>query len=159
MDGHWGFHGSETPLDIEPTIIKVPMNDLNIQQQMIDWPQYFKSEKDVPSVAYTASVPLFMKADTIIDLVPQATKAFAVLACYGIVHPSQLVPSSVLTTHVDSHSYLTIESSWALVEYVKEKKLSDTLRTRLKALWENRENPQLEAHNQHMMESILDELF
>jgi len=160
MDGHWGFHGSETPLDIDPKIMKVPMNQLNIQQQMIDWPQYFAQESDVPSVAYTASVPLFMKADTVIDLVPQKTKAFAVLACYGIDTPSQLVPSSMLITHKDSHSYVTHDSAWALLEFEKgNKKLDPSMIERLNMIWENRENVQLQKHNQDKMEKILQELF
>ena len=159
MDGHWGFHGSETPLDVKPMIMKVPMNELNIQQQMIDWPQYFAKESDVPSFAYTASVPLFMKADTVIDLVPQQTKAFAVLACYGIDAPSQSVPSSMLITHRDSHSFLTEQSAWALIKYRKEQVLSNSVVKRLNEIWVNEENPQLQEHNQKMMERILRSLF
>lgn len=117
MDGHWGFHGSETALDTAPGLMRVPMNSENIYQQMIDWPQYFKTNSDVPQYAVTCNVAMFMLADTIIDIVPQNTKQFAVLAAYGTGTVSNDIPSSALIRHPDSASFLTQDAGKALQTY------------------------------------------
>ena len=94
MDGHWAFHGSETPIDASADIIRVPMGEANRHQQMIDWPEYFRRIEEIPEHAVTCTVELLLKADVIVDVVPQAEKEYAVLACYGDSTVSPAVPSS-----------------------------------------------------------------
>jgi 6-phosphogluconolactonase/glucosamine-6-phosphate isomerase/deaminase len=167
MDGHWGFHGSETPLDASPGIMRVRMNELNVQQQMIDWPQYFKTADMVPSEAVTANVGLFMQADAIIDLVPQYEKAFAVLACYGKPEPSGMVPSSQLKLHEKSYSFLTEKSAWALIKFrnrrlslrVENDVLESSMIAELSKIWNNPENRELENHNRNKMKQVLEAIF
>ncbi|MEA5033099.1 MAG: hypothetical protein VB025_13215 [Sphaerochaeta sp.] len=166
MDGHWGFHGSETPLNDPAAYMRVPMNALNVQQQMLDWPQYFPTAESVPTEAYTANVALFMQADMVIDLVPQAGKAFAVLACYGPKEVSNLVPSSKLKDHPNSHAFLTEAASWALMEYRRQQKLDpkavgldSSIVERLLPIWRNQENAALEEHNKNEMLAVLGKLF
>jgi 6-phosphogluconolactonase/glucosamine-6-phosphate isomerase/deaminase len=165
MDGHWGFHGRETPLDSKSGYMRVPMNDLNIQQQMLDWPQYFATAADVPTEAVTANVGLFMQADMVIDLVPQREKAFAILACYGPFAVSNLVPSSQLKTHGNAHSFLTEQASWALLEYREQVargvgaiSFDDGMVSKLSEIWKNPDNPEMEKHNREQMKQILSNL-
>ncbi len=159
MDGHWGFHGRETPLDSPPGLIRVPMSPLNVQQQLLDWPRYFRTVSDVPATAVTANVGLFLKADRILDLVPQRTKEFAVLACYGPGPVSPLVPSSALKTHPDARSYLTELSAEALLEYRRrgtpESPVSEETLERLKGAWRSPGDPDRERRN---VEEMLDTL-
>ena len=159
MDGHWGFHGSETPLHREPMIMKVPINELNKQQQMLDWPEFFSSMNDVPPFAYTCTVSLFMKADMIIDLVPQSSKAFSILATYGIPTPHPLIPSSLLITHKNSYSFITKASSWALLDYLEKGELTDQTIKKLLSVWDNPSNKELENHNKKKMLEIIEVLF
>lgn len=163
MDGHWGFHGKETPLDEAAGFIRVPMNPQNIQQQLLDWPKYYASAADVPASAVTADVALFMKADLILDLVPQASKAFAVLACYGPESVSPLVPSSELKLHPNAYSFLTAFSAEALTEYrlrgSPDRPVSDRMLEKLKAAWRNPGNPDEERRNVEEMLRVLKEVF
>lgn len=163
MDGHWGFHGSETPLDTSPQIIRVPMNSQNIHQQKLDWPQYFKTDADVPRFAYSFTVSAFLKADFIIDNVPQPTKEFSVLATYGTDQVLNEIPSSALKTHPQAVAVLTEASARALLEYREglEKGTSilspDTLE-RLRALWRTPGRPETEEENIRKMEQVLRKL-
>jgi hypothetical protein len=115
MDGHWGFHGSETPLDRAPGIIRVPMNEANIHQQLLDWPEYFRSESDVPRHAYTCDVALFLKAHLIIDNVPQKSKMYSDARHVRYDEVIQY-PSSAIKRHPNSHAFLTSDSAAALLE-------------------------------------------
>lgn len=114
MDGHWGFHGRETPLEAPPGLMRVLINAENRRQQTIDWPEYFPTPDRVPDYAATATVSLFMQADLIVDLVPQPEKAFAVLASYGSGRTVPDIPSSLLVRHPNARSFLT-EGSAALL--------------------------------------------
>lgn len=143
MDGHWGFHGSETPLDRAPGIIRVPMNEANIHQQMLDWPAYFRKEADVPRHAYTCDVALFLKAHLIIDNVPQRSKMYSVLATYGTDDVIQDIPSSAIKRHPNSHAFLTEDSAAALLELRRIRaqnpaaRLSEDWQRKLDALWDS----------------------
>ena len=159
MDGHWGFHGRETPLDSPAGFIRVPMSPLNVQLQLLDWPRYFRSAADVPAAAVTANVGLFLKADRILDLVPQRTKEFAVLACYGPDAVSPLVPSSALKTHPAARSFLTELSAEALLEYRRrgapESPVSEETLERLKGAWRSPGDPERERRNiAEMLETL-----
>ncbi len=159
MDGHWGFHGRETALDSPPGLIRVPMSPLNIQQQLLDWPRYFRSAADVPAAAVTANVALFMMADLILDLVPQEAKAFAVLACYGPSLVSPLVPSSALKTHPDAYSFLTELSAEALLEYRRrgtpKNPVSEETLEHLKGAWRSPGDSERERRNiAEMLETL-----
>jgi len=164
MDGHWGFHGADTPLDREPGIIKVRMKGQNIHQQKIDWPQYFKTDEDVPKFAYSCTVSLFLKADCIVDNVPQAAKEFSVLASYGNDAILNEVPSSALKAHPHAAAVLTENSARALVEFRElagktgMKKITPAMHERLKALWKEPGRPDVERENTAAMDAVLGKL-
>lgn len=137
MDGHWGFHGRETPLDAAAGYISVPINRQNRIQQTIDWPEFFPTPKSVPDSAATATVNLFLKADHIIDLVPQASKRFSVLAAYGTDLPIEGVPSSALKTHGSSWSFLTRDAAEVLISYRRTGALSESDLAVIDEIWGN----------------------
>lgn len=143
MDGHWGFHGSETPLEHPPGMMRVEMNAENQIQQVKDWPQYFSTPADVPPYAVTCNVSLFLKADAIADVVPQESKQFSVLAAYGTQAVTGSVPSSALKKHHNSAAFLTHEAARALIEFRHGREhapdyvLSSESVARLSRLWES----------------------
>jgi 6-phosphogluconolactonase/glucosamine-6-phosphate isomerase/deaminase len=164
MDGHWGFHDSGVPFDAAPGIIRAPMTSLNIHQQRIDWPQYFKADDDVPKFAYSFTVAAFMKADYIIDNVPQCSKKYSVLATYGNDTVLGDIPSSALKNHPNAVAVLTRQSADVLEEYrearvqTKSSKLSRDMYQRLLSLWEDTANPIAERENTLKMETVLKKL-
>lgn len=164
MDGHWGFHGSETPLDQAPGIIKVPMKGQNIHQQKLDWPQYFKTDEDVPKHAYSFTVSAFMKAHRIIDNVPQASKQYSVLAVYGDDAVLNDIPSSALKKHENAAAVLTRDAAAILAEYRQaltqtgSPKISRAMQERLNALWDNPANPAAAEENRAAMNGVLTKL-
>ena len=118
-NGHWGFHEPGIPLDEDPAYMHVALSEENVVQQFSDHPDLFRDTGEVPREAYTANVPLFLRTRHLIeDNVPQASKAFALLAAYGndVAHPA--VPSSALKRHADAVVRTTAEASWALEEYL-----------------------------------------
>ncbi|MFP4431376.1 MAG: 6-phosphogluconolactonase [Spirochaetaceae bacterium] len=141
MDGHWGFHGAETPLDNPPGIIRVPMNAENIAQQMLDWPQYYGMAEDVPAEAYSCNVALFMEADAVIDVVPQAAKEYSVLATYATEDVLPEIPSSAVKKHGNADAFVTAVAAGALQEFREnvatghDPLLSETTLDRLKGIW------------------------
>jgi len=163
MDGHWGFHGHETPLDAAPAVMKVAMNEANLHQQKLDWPGYFRGNDDLPRYACTCNVQLFLKARIIVDNVPQASKLYSVLAAYGNEEVCGRIPSSALKIHPHSQAFLTRESAGALLEYRKEvardpaAKISPSLLSRLDAVWES-EDKISQADNIAAARAVLSEL-
>ena len=135
MDGHWGFHGRETPIDAPPDFITIPINRQNRIQQVLDWPQYFPTVDAVPDSAVTATVGLFMRADCIVDLVPQHAKAFAVLAAYGTGRVVPAIPSSCVVDHPSSFSFITDAAAAALAEYRDTGSIGAHTAGDLDALW------------------------
>jgi 6-phosphogluconolactonase/glucosamine-6-phosphate isomerase/deaminase len=135
MDGHWGFHGRETPLDAAPGYISVPINRQNRIQQTLDWPEYFPSVESVPYSAATATVNLFLMADHIIDLVPQPSKRFSVLATYGTNEPIGSIPASALKSHGSSWSFMTRAAAESLISYRRTGSLRDTDVAAIDAIW------------------------
>lgn len=114
-NGHWGFHEPGLPIDGEPKFMRVTLSEENARQQLRDHPDIYKSAADVPKYAYTANVPLFLETKHLIeDNVPQASKAFALLAAYGSAKVDPAVPSSALKRHPRSVVRTTQEASWAL---------------------------------------------
>jgi 6-phosphogluconolactonase/glucosamine-6-phosphate isomerase/deaminase len=164
MDGHWGFHGAEIPLDMVPDMIEVPMNKQNIQQQRIDWPELFPRIEDVPKTAYTFNVNAFLLADEIIDNVPQPTKEYAVLATYGTDDIINEIPSSALKKHHNAQAYITEEVAKALIEFRegrcknKDYKLSNTTLNRLRSLWKDDKNQTYSQQSIKVMEEVLRKL-
>lgn len=164
MDGHWGFHGAETPLDAPAGMIRVPMKGQNIHQQKLDWPQYFKTDADVPRFAYSFSVAAFLKADFIIANVPQAAKIFSVLAAYGNDQVLNEVPSSALKRHPNAVAVLTEKSAEALSELREAQarggaaRLSPAMHRRLQAIWRQPDNPAAERENVAAMDRVLTRL-
>ena len=164
MDGHWGFHGAETPLDAEAGLIRVEMNPANRRQQMIDWPEFYPEEENVPRYAVTCTVALFLRADRIIDIVPQPQKEYAVLACYGndSIHPS--LPSSAIKNHPEASSYLTLKSARSFLELKELRSKDSNARispeslTRLKRYWQDKNNPEDAESNVRDMLKVLNDL-
>ncbi len=164
MDGHWGFHGAETPLEMEPDMITVPMASQNIRQQMLDWPAFFRIPADVPPTACTFNVGMFLMADEIVDNVPQASKAYSVLATYGTEAVLNEIPSSAVKKHAHARAFLTQAAASALLEFRqaaqgnKQARLSSTTMARLRALWRDAGAPDMEAQNIALMEKVLRKL-
>ena len=117
-NGHWGFHEPGIPLDGSPDFIRVALSEENVVQQMRDHPQIFPTADSVPRHAYTANVALFMKARVLVeDNIPQASKAFALLAGYGSDTVDASVPTSAVKTHPCAVIRTTSAAAWALLDY------------------------------------------
>lgn len=117
-NGHWGFHEPGIPLEYTPRFMRVALTSENVDQQMRDHPKIFKSVEDVPRVAYTSNVAMFLTTRHVIDgNVPQASKAFALLAAFGsdVVH--ECVPASALKRFGRGIVRTTRAAAWALMDY------------------------------------------
>lgn len=164
MDGHWGFHGAETPLDAAPGMITVPMNSQNVRQQMLDWPEFFPTAADVPRTASTFNVAMFLQADEIVDNVPQAGKAYSVLAAYGTEAVINAIPSSAIKRHPRARAYLTRAAAAALLDFRRARRadprarLSGQALEQLRALWRDPAAPEAAARNIAIMEQVLRQL-
>ncbi len=131
-NGHWGFHEPGIPIDTKPCFMRVALSQANIAQQMRDHPRLFPTPESVPTEAFTANVPLFMRARVLIeDNVPQASKAFALLAAYGSEVVDAAVPSSALKQHPNAILRATRQSAWALLEYSRTQRVSSAMLRRL----------------------------
>jgi glucosamine-6-phosphate deaminase len=120
-NGHWGFHEPGIPLEGAAAYIRVETTEENAEQQLRDHPQLFQRPEDVPRVAFTANVPLFLHTRVSIeDNVPQASKAFALLAAYGSAQVHPAVPTSALKRHPNATVRTTAAASWALEQYARE---------------------------------------
>jgi len=118
-NGHWGYHEPGVPLDDPPAFMAAKLSAENAAQQLRDHPALFRKPDDVPSEAYTANVTLFLRTRACIeDNVPQASKAFALLAAYGTDIVSATVPSSALKRHPSATVCTTAAAAWALEEYI-----------------------------------------
>lgn len=155
-DGHWGFHQPGIPIDGEPQFITVAMNEMNLAQQMRDHPTLFRRREDVPAFAYTANVPLFMRTRVLIeDNVPQASKAYAVLAAYGNDVVDACCPSGALKRHPAAVARTTVAAAWALLEYRECGRLSAEAMARLDAIWDTPGDPEATAAKQQFMRHSL----
>lgn len=158
-DGHWGFHQPGTAIDGTPGFIAVEMNEMNITQQMRDHPTLFRQRADVPPLAYTANVPLFMKTRALIeDNVPQAAKAYAILASYGNETIDACCPSSALKAHPSAIARTTMAAGWALLEYRKRGRLSAEAMAKLDQIWETPGDPAATAIKRRFMREALETL-
>ena len=161
MDGHWGFHDGTVPLTASPSVMHAALHSQNIHQQMIDWPEYFGSIEDVPASAYTANTALFLMADLIIDVVPQSSKRYSVLAAYGTDAVVNSIPSSAIKRHTNAAAYLTEEAASVLLSFREGKrtgrgKLTANELDELKAVWAGTEK--YYNDNVETMLSVLKEL-
>ena len=158
-DGHWGFHQPGTPVEGEPEFITVEMNEMNLAQQMRDHPTLFREPEDVPSEAYTANVPLFMRTRELVeDNVPQASKAYAIVASYGNDAVDDCCPSSALKSHPAAVARTTMDAGWALVEYREQGSLSAEAMARLDEIWETPGDPEVTAAKCSFMRESFDTL-
>ncbi len=155
-DGHWGFHQPGIPIEGEPRFITVEMNEMNLAQQMRDHPSLFRRREDVPAFAYTANVPLFMRTRVLIeDNVPQAAKAYAVLAAYGNDVVDACCPSGALKRHASAVARTTLAAAWALLEYRERGCLSAEAMARLDAIWDTPGDPAAtDAKRRFMRQSL-----
>ena len=141
-NGHWGFHEPDIPIDGEPEFMRVELSEENIAQQMRDHPLIFPSPEYVPTEAYTANVPMFMRTrHRIEDNIPQPSKAFALLAAYGSDAVDMAVPSSALKSHPCAVIRATEAAAWALLEYRKRGKINtETLHILAQSICRDGEN-------------------
>jgi glucosamine-6-phosphate deaminase len=117
-NGHWGFHEPGIPLDGDPAMIQVALSEENVAQQMRDHPDLFPTAESVPKEAFSANVPLFLRTKVLIeDNIPQASKAFAILAGYGSAKVDAAVPTSALKTHDNGVVRITEASAKGLLDY------------------------------------------
>ncbi|MCE5240139.1 6-phosphogluconolactonase [bacterium] len=158
-DAHWGFHQPGTPIDGAPGFITVEMNEMNITQQMRDHPTLFRVRTDVPPVAYTANVPLFLRTRELIeDNVPQAAKAYAILASYGNETIDACCPSGALKAHPAAMARTTMAAGWALLEYRERGRLAAEAMARLDEIWDTPGDPEATAAKRRFMRESLDTL-
>jgi len=151
-DGHWGFHQPGIPIDGEPAFITVKMNEINIAQQMHDHPKLYQKPSDVPAEAYTANVPLFMHTRVLVeDNVPQAAKAYAILASYGTDVVDACCPSSALKRHPNAVARTTMAAGWGLLEYRENGRLSAEAMARLDENWDTPGDPETRAAKRAFM--------
>jgi glucosamine-6-phosphate deaminase len=125
-NGHWGFHEPGIPLQGDPAYMRVRTSLENVAQQLRDHPDLFRRAEDVPREAYTANVPLFLRTRVAIeDNVPQASKAFALLAGYGTATVDAAVPTSALKRHPNPTVRMTVDAAWALERYVDRGRITE----------------------------------
>lgn len=137
-DAHWGFNQPGAAWDNTPAIIKIKLNNINKIQQMRDHPELYASTNDVPGFALTGNISLFMKTKFLIeDIVPQESKAFAVLISYANNAMAPICPSGKIKEYTGkSVARLTMQSAWALIEYRKKGYLSGESILRLCRIWD-----------------------
>lgn len=133
-NGHWGFHEPGIPLDTAPRFQRVALSKENVAQQMRDHPRLFKTPGSVPTEAFTANVALFMRTRVLIeDNVPQASKAFALLASHGSSKVDAAAPSSALKKHRNGVVRTTLAAAWALLEYRRKGVVTPSMLDRMAA--------------------------
>jgi glucosamine-6-phosphate deaminase len=133
-NGHWGFHEPFVPMNEDPAYIGVDLSEENVQQQMRDHPTLFTEESDVPRVAYTANVSLFMKTKHLIeDNIPQGSKGFALVAGYGNEVVNEAVPTSILKLHANAVVRTTEKAAQELLEYSKHGQITSESFKRMEA--------------------------
>jgi len=93
-------------------------------------------------VAYTANVPLFLRAGMIEDNVPQASKAYAMVASYANDSVDACCPSGALKEHPCAVARTTLDAAWALMEYRQKGVLDAAAMARLDAIWETPGDPE-----------------
>jgi glucosamine-6-phosphate deaminase len=158
-DGHWGFHQPQMSFDAEPGFIKVELNKMNISQQMRDHPTLYHSSQEVPSIACTGNVPLFMKTKVLIeDIAPQPSKAFAIVASYGNEYVDPICPSGKIKEHNNSIARLNLESAWALIEYKEKGYLSEETVMQLDKIWETANDPESTIYKSRFMREAFKKL-
>lgn len=144
-NGHWGFHEPGISLDIPPRFMRVDLTSENVDQQMRDHPQIFKSPEDVPRSAYTCSVSMFLTTRHAIEgNVPQASKAFALLAAFGSEVVDETVPASALKRFEKGVVRTTSAAAWALLEYQQKKVVTRDALSRLARSLQSPQNPDLD---------------
>lgn len=114
---HLAFNDPHVAEFNDPLMVKVVDIDEPCKQQQVN-EGCFPAVSDVPSFAYTLTIPVLLQADYIFCMVPGRSKANA------IVHTlreerSELYPSTVLRGHSNAVLYLDGESAG---EYLKEEK-------------------------------------
>ncbi|MFA5263645.1 MAG: 6-phosphogluconolactonase [Opitutaceae bacterium] len=107
-NGHLAFNDPPADFETERPYLVVQLDEACRRQQVGEG--WFKNLADVPERAISISVRQLLKAKTIISVVPDARKAFAVQRC--LEEPiSPLAPASILHTHSDVTLYLDRHSS------------------------------------------------
>ncbi|MFA5858740.1 MAG: hypothetical protein WC955_06715 [Elusimicrobiota bacterium] len=158
-DSHWGFHQPGMKLKTVPAYVKIGLNKMNTAQQMRDHPGMFPTAKSVPTVAYSANVALFMKTRMLLeDNVPQASKAFALLASFGNNSIDDICPSGQLKTHKHAVARTTSAAAWALLEYRRKKIVTRESMKKLDNIWYTENDPEVTESKRAFMRSAFKKL-
>ncbi len=112
-NGHIAFNDPHSADFLDPLAVKVVrLDDACRQQQLAD--ACFHHLSDVPTHAYTWTIPALMRASTISLVVPGARKAQAVLATLrGPI--GEHCPATILRTHPGATLHLDRESAHLVV--------------------------------------------
>jgi len=107
-NGHIAFNDPAVADFADPLAVKiVELDDVCRQQQVDD--DCFATLPDVPTHAITVTIPQFMRAATVVCVVPGSLKEAAVTAALtGPVTP--MCPASILTTHPHCYFFLDEEA-------------------------------------------------
>ncbi len=112
-NGHLAFNDPPVADFLDPVLMKVVRLDASCRQQQVN-DGCFPTLLDVPTHAYTITVPVFMKAPVVSVVAPGPRKASAVLATLrGPI--SEACPASALRGCRDARLYLDRDSARLVV--------------------------------------------
>ena len=112
-NGHLAFNDPPAADFLDPVLVKVVRLDQSCREQQVNDGCY-GSIDDVPTHAYTLTMPALLSAPVVSVVVPGPRKAQAVLATLrGPIHES--CPASALRRHVGARLYLDRESARLVV--------------------------------------------
>lgn len=108
-NGHLAFNDPHVAFFDDPEIVKVVALSLDNRKQQIN-DGCFKTLEEVPTHAFTITMPELMHVDKLIAIVPTKAKANAIKAtCDGPI--STDCPASILRTHKDTTLYIDKDSA------------------------------------------------
>ncbi|MEG0878872.1 MAG: glucosamine-6-phosphate deaminase [Oscillospiraceae bacterium] len=108
-NGHIAFNDPGVADFNDKAVIKVVKLDLVCRMQQVH-DNCFPKLEDVPTMAYTLSIPTLMSAKTVFCIVPGSSKAQAVRRLLNN-DITTACPASVLRTHANAKLFLDAESS------------------------------------------------
>jgi len=117
-NGHLAFNDPHVAFFDDPASVKIVDLDLKCRQQQVN-DGCFSSLEEVPTHAYTLTIPELLSANKLVVIVPTKAKAEAVKnTCEGPI--STECPASILRTHKDATLYLDEESASLIISYEKK---------------------------------------
>jgi len=117
-NGHLAFNDPHVAFFDDPLSVKVVDLDMKCRKQQVN-DGCFSSLEEVPTHAYTLTIPELLNANKLVVIVPTRAKAEAVKnTCDGRI--STECPASILRTHKDVTLYLDEESASLINGYAKK---------------------------------------